>query len=561
MALSFVLTNGDGATTNFAVPFQYLDISHVHVYVSGTEKSFTWINSSTIQVSPAPASGTLNVEIRRVTPRDAALVDYQNGSVLGESDLDRTAQQSLFISQEYFEQTENFFPAGHALDSHTDSTPAESTAKGALRIYDQDSKTRALVATDGGLLQGDTAETKGAKFLPVGTNGQTLEVDTGVTGKLAWKAPLRDTVTTKGDILVATAASTPARKAVGNEGGILICLPATSDGLSWQDGIMNGAPLIGGYLTAVASAGAVTIAVKTLAGADPSATSPVFAVFRNSIGTSGVVTLRKITAALSLTIPSGATLGTVASNHYRIHIGMLDNGGTVELFVWNGHDTVSGPVWYAESQLLATTSMGTGSDAAHTAYSTTGLAASPWRYTGYVEFNVATPGTWPSPYQLATATVLTPLPGQIVQARFVPTGAYAVGSTTAIPFDDTIPQITEGVEFMTLTIAALNQANLMQVSVQAQLAHNSASTALTMALFKNATANALAAAYWVANSAQPVPLHIQFWEKPNTTSVTTYRVRVGSDGGATTPYMNGTSSGRRMGGVANSYMQINEIWT
>ncbi len=187
MALSYVKTNGDGATTNFAVPFSYLDKTHVHVYVGGVEKTFTWVNSATVQISPAPAAGTLNVEIRRQTPRNIALVDYNNGSVLFDTDLDTANLQSLFIAQEYFEQAESAFPSGHTLDSHSDATPGESVAKGSMRVFDYQSKLRAVVASDGGLLIGDNNENNGVRFLPKGNNAEVLVVDDSVFGKLSWK--------------------------------------------------------------------------------------------------------------------------------------------------------------------------------------------------------------------------------------------------------------------------------------------------------------------------------------------------------------------------------------
>lgn len=561
MALSYVTTSGDGATTNFAVPFQYLDKTHVHVYISSIETvAFTWVNDATIQITPAPASGTNNVEIRRVTPRDAVLVDFNNGSVLYDTDLDVATLQTLFISQEYFEQTENFFPAGHSLDSHTDSTPAESTAKGAMRIYDNAGKTRAIIATDGGILQGDTADSKGAKFLAVGTNGQTLEVDTGVTGKLAWKAPLRDTLTTKGDIFIATGASTVVRKAVGSEGQILISLPSASDGQAWQDGIMNGAPLIGGHLVVTSAANAATFAIKTFAGNDPSAATPVYAVFRDSNGLSGSSILRKITASCLITASAGSSLGVIGGNHSRIHVYLLDNGGTVELAIRHGHDLGSGYAGISEGMFTTSSTEG-GAGAAdnpHVMYSATGRTNVSTRYVGYAEFDVTVAGNWPSPFYVHTATYKTPIPGTIIQSRFILSTAHQAGTTT-VPFDDTIPQITEGNEYMSLSIAPVHQCNILQVTVQGNWATNSASTKFIASLFRDAVASALATVWTVQNALQPIPVQIHYQGKANSTAVTSFQVRCGSDNGGATVYFNGDAS-RKFGGVMNSWMRIDELW-
>lgn len=99
MATSFIQYEGDGSTTNFAIPFEYIDRSHVGLKVNLVTTSFTWVSDGLVTVSPAPANGAV-VEFRRVTPKDALMVDFNDGSVLTESDLDLCARQLFFIAQE-----------------------------------------------------------------------------------------------------------------------------------------------------------------------------------------------------------------------------------------------------------------------------------------------------------------------------------------------------------------------------------------------------------------------------------------------------------------------------
>ena len=87
MPYSYVYYTGDGTTTNYAFSFPYIDQDHISVKVNGSAVSFSFLNSSTVQLASAPASST-TVEIRRETPKDAALVDFTDGSALLESDLD-----------------------------------------------------------------------------------------------------------------------------------------------------------------------------------------------------------------------------------------------------------------------------------------------------------------------------------------------------------------------------------------------------------------------------------------------------------------------------------------
>lgn len=99
MAYSYVLYTGNGTTTNFAFPFPYIKAEDIKVRVNGELVSYTFLNASTVTVSPAPASGAV-VEIRRETLTTTAPVDFTDGSVLLERDLDLIAKFNLYASQE-----------------------------------------------------------------------------------------------------------------------------------------------------------------------------------------------------------------------------------------------------------------------------------------------------------------------------------------------------------------------------------------------------------------------------------------------------------------------------
>jgi hypothetical protein len=90
---------GNGATTNYAFSFPYLDSSHIKVRVDGVITAFTFVNSGTVQISPAPLAGKI-IDIRRETPKDIAPVNFTDGSVLLEQDLDLLAAFNLYTAQE-----------------------------------------------------------------------------------------------------------------------------------------------------------------------------------------------------------------------------------------------------------------------------------------------------------------------------------------------------------------------------------------------------------------------------------------------------------------------------
>lgn len=99
MPYSYVLLPGDGTTTNFSFNFGYLAKAHIHASVDTVETSFDWVGDFSIQITPAPAAGTV-VEIRRRTPLDEPIVDWTDGTVLNAGDMDLNTLFALFAAQE-----------------------------------------------------------------------------------------------------------------------------------------------------------------------------------------------------------------------------------------------------------------------------------------------------------------------------------------------------------------------------------------------------------------------------------------------------------------------------
>jgi hypothetical protein len=81
----------------------------------------------------------------------------------------------------------------------------------------------------------------------------------------------------------------------------------------------------------------------------------------------------------------------------------------------------------------------------------------------------------------------------ISQVKYVQTSAL-VTTTTQLPRDDTIPQKTEGAEFMTLSIIPTNSSNTLLIETELNL-DTTTSNYMTVALFQDDTANAIAASF------------------------------------------------------------------
>ncbi len=145
----------------------------------------------------------------------------------------------------------------------------------------------------------------------------------------------------------------------------------------------------------------------------------------------------------------------------------------------------------------------------------------------------------------------------IVQSVRTDDGAYATGTGT-IPPDDTIPQNTEGTEFMTLAITPKNASNILNIEVILK-GSLSAATYMIGALFQDANADALSTtAIDSTNANYYTFISISHRMVAGTTSTTTFKVRAGADTAATT-YFNGTSVGRKFGGSLVSSITITEV--
>lgn len=147
----------------------------------------------------------------------------------------------------------------------------------------------------------------------------------------------------------------------------------------------------------------------------------------------------------------------------------------------------------------------------------------------------------------------------IVQTVNTQTGEVATGTTT-IPSDDSIPQNTEGNEYMTRNITPTNATNILRIEVVCHLAHNSANTIMAGALFQDSNSNAIAVGIGAkANVANTVGIvNFTYNMVAGTTSSTVFNLRGGCNSAGTTTF-NGVSGTRRYGGILTSSITITEI--
>ena len=109
MASTIANYQGNGSTTDFNVPFDYLAKKFVKVTVDSREKlggdygdttkDYFFVDKTTIRFNTAPASGT-EIIIRRYTSATDRIVSFKDASVLKAKDLDVSTIQTIHIAEE-----------------------------------------------------------------------------------------------------------------------------------------------------------------------------------------------------------------------------------------------------------------------------------------------------------------------------------------------------------------------------------------------------------------------------------------------------------------------------
>lgn len=322
----------------------------------------------------------------------------------------------------------------------------------------------------------------------------------------------------------------------------------------------NGFTLINGTLVPTVVSSALTVAIKTLAGNDPSASDPVYVLFRDVTAGTGDFAVMTITAATSIVVPSTATLGAASGVAFRIWLVGFNDGGTFRLGVVN---CLSGISIYPLGQFPIASSTLTPASSAQVIYTTgSAVAAKPYAVLGYLawETGLTAAGTWaatPTRTQLFGHGV--PLPGAEIQRVANVTGAVATG-TTIIPYDDTVPQNTEGDQYLSQSLTVVSGANLLEVDAVLNLSCAIADFAIA-ALFQDAGANAINASHlYQPGNAFDGAVQIRHFQQPGVAgnASTTFKVRAGPNS-ATTITFNGAGGARKFGGVLLSSIVVREF--
>lgn len=175
-------------------------------------------------------------------------------------------------------------------------------------------------------------------------------------------------------------------------------------------------------LTASVAANALTIALKNKAGSDPSGGDAVNLAFRSGTTTAASYSLVSATAATSVVVPSGTTLGHTNGNTRNIYVYAINNAGTVELAVSS--------LPFNEFQLLNTTAI-SGGNSLTTIYSTTARTGVAIRYLGQFQSTQTTAGTWATAMSFGSLSPIQGTPGTVApqESSAMGTKQYIAGTS------------------------------------------------------------------------------------------------------------------------------------
>lgn len=312
-------------------------------------------------------------------------------------------------------------------------------------------------------------------------------------------------------------------------------------------------------LSGAVAASALTITISGYDGTALSTTNKSQFTFRNATAATGTSSVVDSTANLTLTISSGSTLGATSGTAFRIWIVLFNDAGTLRPGAINC-STATDQYSIGDDVIASSTAEGGAgaADSAGVIYTGTAVTSKAMRVLGYMEFSLTTAGTWDeAPDKIQLWQPGMKLPGDVVQVQRTATGAVSTG-TTQLPLDDTIPQNTEGDEYMTQAITPTASANLLRVVSQWCGSHSAAAPNLIAALFQDTTADALAAVMVSAAQLGPDVVPLRYQKVSGATATTTFKIRAGANAAGTTTF-NGASGGRFFGGVYNSFLEVQEI--
>ena len=248
-AASFTNHTGNGSAGPFSISFSYLSEAEVDVTVGGvlktitTHYTFTSATQITFTSGNHPGNGVA-VKFQRDTDISSKKVDFQDGSVLTEVDLDNNSDQVIFAQQEIIDKLNNIEENATADQTNAEIRTAVEAATDSNVFTDADHTK--LNAIEAGATTDQTASeirtlVESASDSNVFTDADHSKLNaieasadvTDATNVDAAGAVMNSDLDTKGELLVGDGSGDPSALSVGTNGYILTADSSEATGIKW----------------------------------------------------------------------------------------------------------------------------------------------------------------------------------------------------------------------------------------------------------------------------------------------------------------------------------------
>lgn len=174
--------------------------------------------------------------------------------------------------------------------------------------------------------------------------------------------------------------------------GLAVTGTITATGTTIAQTSLSNEPFYNLTLSATVAASALTIAIKGQDGNDPSSTNPVIVNFRSATASSGLLAQLILTAATSIVVSSGSTLGMTSGIAATLVVVGFNDAGTFRPGIIN-------PLLLPLLDSIASSTAEGGAGAADSAgvfYTETAVTSKSYTVLGFITITEATAGTWAS---------------------------------------------------------------------------------------------------------------------------------------------------------------------